>query len=1415
MPDGWKSYGKGPGTITQENGTLRITDQSGVNEWGIWKKFPVTAPGKYEIAVEISGRAEGAQIVLNAGKAVRVLPLETGREGSFSRCVLGIEVTEGVKEVILSIYSTYQGQADFLIRNCTFLPVKEFSVPPPLPMAAEPKPIIHLKNLHLQTPLQGIAVAPGNSPVLRAAADQLAREIGGEIVVPEKIKLPLERHVVVLGNRTNNDLIARLYLRGFCYTDLVYPGKGGSELRSIHNPTGGGFNVILCGGSDDAGAAEAASLLTREGQVAGHLMKIRAPGYEKPFNVYDPEHYYLTAPGGYYGWNYLSGIMALFYQTGDPFYAGEFLRLAFPDEVARKELQKFNPESIESLDDPLAGPYHYCAHQMILLWDLIEEHPVFTDEQRLAVTNALLRQRNHHLIWSRPAGKRLVSGSRHGQWADICLYVLGRYFNRDYPSLIWEDAIRRAEDDFRAASDCSGWIEGERGVLSWFVSGSITPAVNFFALAGGKPYNPDGALANAIRFMETQWDGSNRSEILSTASRQTFHLTAEHTGDGKFLWYADLLPHDTNKPHLGASFLPTGKIKKREPVELLNRWTAVPMKQGERDFFQVGISPEKLYLGLSWRDTLDTTGDWISFNCFNEEYRTAFKLLSLYGLRIDGTELLKGFGNYLQLYRNGTTAREIPTAGEVDSFGVVGENIFFSGSVPKHAFGAWNRELLLRRRSFALVADTVTPIEAGTPLTAVVNLQSAGPLRLNTTGEKLLFCAGNSLPIRQLKCSTSGNFPISHGQNNTLFETAAPGDRAIVEFPLSTTFEGEILLHLNAHNSRAGTVNLYLDGEKVAKNIPHFIPENALSLRSISLGQHRLSPGTHRLEIEVATRSSLSSTAWIGAGQIELRSDTGNIFSATSPGTKCLLRSGNDATLTRLLPANSNRPVTTFTLLHRESSSFPIRGSILADRAALFEVPEKILAFTGNYPPFGNGSLVMLEENRASGTGITSLLTLLECEQPVQIDWIYGNVLILNGKPGTHGKFAGTVFTLPRSGRLTLPAPHRPYFKWPQLPTPAATTAIKSHFSASWELTELAFFPEKPRFLTPTAEGFLAGAGNTLYLLHSDGRIAGQFPLSAPVLCAVQNGEQLVVGTQDEKITAFSSNGEKCWSFTSCLAPEIEATRKYYWFKSAYPGVFSLAIHGDRIFAGSACTMEILKSDGSLAARHPQPWGPCRDIEILSRADGSYRAIGLRTDATDGLNLWSVDSKTGTNVSTFDRNVHGYKEFPGFGSMYRTKMFAADFDGDGNCELLTDAQGMYCWLNLYDTEGNPLRQINLGPGDRNMGKVIVDWTVGEFIGDTRPEAILATTRNQLVAIDGKCTPLWSVDLPFRPQFVAVDEKNHSIATAGERKFALYNGAGGLIAETELALPCEGLAIRDGRILVRSGKRLLELHRPQK
>ena len=326
--------------------------------------------------------------------------------------------------------------------------------PPPAPKPVPPMkaPVVtRLKDLHLDTPLVSagkpmamIVVPPRRYAAAVALIQAAVRERAGcELPVvadaaPEAA-LPLSGARILLGNRSTNCAIGGFY--DACYTllDLKYPGPGGAVVHSLHNPYGNGHNAVFAGGSDDAGTERAARLLAERLQALpkgtdlslGWILDVRLgagltpPADARHAETWDASDGYGST--GYFGWNSLSKCMAMYFMTGDAAPAHQFLRLAFPDKQAFQEISDIDGERIENKDDPLAGAYHYNQHMTTLYWDLIEESPVFTDEQRLRITNAIARQLEHP-DYAREGIFRLQGpasnvSSRHGQWAAIGLLL--------------------------------------------------------------------------------------------------------------------------------------------------------------------------------------------------------------------------------------------------------------------------------------------------------------------------------------------------------------------------------------------------------------------------------------------------------------------------------------------------------------------------------------------------------------------------------------------------------------------------------------------------------------------------------------------------------------------------------------------------------------------------------------------------------------------------------------------------------------------------------------------------------------------------------------------------------------------------------------------------------------------------------
>ena len=140
-------------------------------------------------------------------------------------------------------------------------------------------------------------------------------------------------------------------------------------------------------------AAKLAALPAGKTLQLGHVADITlSPDWKVPEDVKDMSIYERSrgyGDVGYFGWNSLAKNLAAYYMTGEKRFAKEFLRLAFPkDQAMQDELFKRDGEAYRDRSDPIVRIYHYCGSYMILFWELVEEDPVWTPEERLMVTRA-------------------------------------------------------------------------------------------------------------------------------------------------------------------------------------------------------------------------------------------------------------------------------------------------------------------------------------------------------------------------------------------------------------------------------------------------------------------------------------------------------------------------------------------------------------------------------------------------------------------------------------------------------------------------------------------------------------------------------------------------------------------------------------------------------------------------------------------------------------------------------------------------------------------------------------------------------------------------------------------------------------------------------------------------------------------
>lgn len=589
--------------------------------------------------------------------------------------------------------------------------------------------ITQVKPLCLETPLvEGASAIPIVVPA-DGSRDADAAVIANAIEAagaarPALIKddafragLTLDHHCIALGNRSTNKLLGALYDRHFSLTDLRYPGPGGHEVRTLHNPLGNGKNVIIVGGSDAAGVTNGALLFAQKvaearksesGLVIGRLMEIQlGAGVTPPMDLEQFETWdasAIDATGA--GWNSISKRMAMYYMTGDPFHANEALRLAFPNDQAKAELEILDGARIEQRNTPLSGTRPEFACRMVLYWDLIEESPVFSDDDRLRVTQALAQQvSNLGFVWPGAGAASAQSvGTTSEQWTAIAQYSLGRYFAKDYADPLWVTCMESGAAQFRPLYT-HAWVRGEGDAPGGYGKG-IAPVLNFILLSGDRVPVENGVLAALLRGQEILASGRDGDPALVQAPISFFHQAASLIGDGRWLEYGRRTGIRRDGFRVGQSW--SSPIAPSAPSGFSDTWQVQAVPAALWLARNSGLANEETFQFMSYRSAADATGDFILLDGLHGDSREALALLAL---RQDGQTVLEGESNRLSLRGDAPVGPVQSMDAALKLQHVLGEIALVSAEVPNTGLANWRRTILNRRSKYSLLLDTVVPHE--------------------------------------------------------------------------------------------------------------------------------------------------------------------------------------------------------------------------------------------------------------------------------------------------------------------------------------------------------------------------------------------------------------------------------------------------------------------------------------------------------------------------------------------------------------------------------------------------------------------------------------------------------------------------------------------------------------------------------
>lgn len=1454
VPVGWTRYG-GKGTDQRlavvagpdEKKALLIADGDPAAEIGVYQTFPLKAGETYRAGALVAAVPQSSPA--GAYLQLRFLPsnqlvqtsLWTLATDRFREVSVTGTAPPGTTKGVLYLYTHKDPTPKVLVTGVRV----EGGLPPPPPPPPPPVPPQYdkLKDLHLRIPLTtkgkpaAVVVTPAAGGYDRAAAmlQQVVHRRTG-VTVPvvadtsPTAAVPAQTNLIVLGNRSTNRTMSALYDQYYSLVDLKYPGPGGYVIRTVHNPFGNGFGVVLVGGSDDAGVAEGARVLAeilaqtpnaKGGLSLGWTMRtklgkgLNPPKDIRKFETWEASKGYGSI--GYFGWCSISKRMAMYYMTGEESNAREFVRLAFPDAQALKDIEEIDGERIENKQDPLAGFYHYNAHMAILFWDLIEESPVFTDEERLKITNAFARQLNHRKgegIYQLTTPPARV-GSRHGQWAALSLYCLGRYFNKDYPSPVWAQCVRAGRLAFHSLHE-HAWIAGESDNLFWYDTG-IAPVLTYMVLTGDRKPLENGVLARLLRGLEILCSGRVPDWALRSASLGFLNKAAYLTGDGRWITYRKRTRVDTGLFRLGQSFWPPPALQPGLPLDLVGTWSIQPLPRPAWESRRSGLPFDQSFYFGSYRSAPGATGDFVLLDGFNGASRNPYHTFDILELRIEGRTLLKGYHNQVLTSADGMVAPKVAMDAALRFRTVVGETALAVGEVPNASFCNWRRTLCQRIGRYALLVDDLTFHSDSRNMTVKTTFQTPGGAW--DPKEQVLHVAAPGAPrvlpgwiqFRALNahCTSHpdkpGSVAVLESLGIVLLRAKQTGAWIELPFHLDTQTKGEYFVDFLDYVDR-GVARAFLDGRRVGRDYDNY--SAGVTKGRLPLGTLDLPPGDHRLRLQVVDNHSGTEKCYLGLAGLSIRLESTQALPTTVPGYE--LRSadvqeahgGSILTLEWRGAVKKGRHRLAFYLLGKtRGGTAPLVCARLADNVAALATPRPAVAVSGAYRQ-SEGDLVVLAADHLFGhrlrrAGLDAPLFI--AQTPVEADWDFetGVLYLESSKPTTVTlKAPADGLRLDDKEPVSRPAGDGLVSLSLSAGRHRLTGAVVSGGALTQQLSDLVATAENqreaalvshhepPRPTAPkrsavfTAEvgepvadlifvpgnGGLcvaAAAGPRVHLFTTAGRNRGTLSADGNirVLRWWPEARLLLVGCVDEKVIAFRQDGRRAWEFVSKMDPAVYAAAKTYWFKSApgHEGIHGLFTgpfdHGkSRCFVGSACTLEILDMSGKLVKRTPVFWGPGRTF-LLVDADGGSKNLLVSRWPNGNDHLAIVNSKTMAVVGRGYNGVPpGHSSVGGWTAQNRTRLLACDVDGDGKKEVVTAINGTWNRVTVYSQEGRPLFNAQFGPGASNAPRAQMrDLDVVDLDGDGKKELVTGISAGLVVALTHDCRKLWSTRLPSPPR----------------------------------------------------------------
>ena len=1261
---------------------------------------------------------------------------------------------------------------------------------------------------------------------------------------PEKL-LNLSENLLIFGSRDENKLTSELYDRYFVILDRDYPGRDGWLIRSAPHPFSRDLGLLFAGGSDRAGtekAIEELLVILRKTPLKNGVFTLPwlwelHPG--KNFKAV-PVHEAYNAPlwqevngyygnQGYFGWNIISRLLALFYLTGDTAYAKEFLRLAFPDADALKYLKKpaITGESIELKERPLSGSYHYQAHLMVIYWNMVCDHPFFTPEIRTKIDKEFVRQYEYlsrkeaNLEVTKVNKPMRALPDRHMTYSALCLYTLCRYLNTYAPCPEWLSGLRAADHVF-ASLKKRFWLIGEKGNHYWLPS-CLQSVMDYLMFSGMQHRIPRRNLELLTHQMEVLASGRKNDPFLAFGGMAFFNQLYHLNGKKSTIAMRDSNEMDDRVFRLGRSFRPAEKISGRLPM---NKWQSYFLDPAEIQAQKTDFPDKTASFALT--SLRNDNGDFMLLDGRDEEGRCPKHIFSTIQLALNGAPLFSGYRSQLYSGSDGLIAPERRKFAELRKMETLGNTALFSARINNSNFITQERTWLKRTGAYALCVDTVTPERDAASLLLNFSWELDGHVFLealqNGYADLLTTAVDKNTFLHKSQLSLSPAERIAKRRPKAPDTLAAirPGDKMDVGFELKKPFEGYLLAYL-LRSGGAAWVNVALNGKRAAGPLKRITQE--FGNEPIWLGPYKLPAGKHTLSLISAGEARHGSGQMLGIYGIRLveKNSAEKYRLGFSASTEIRRKDAIDDTMNggsgHLLEFRSSVPAVKgekqfyFTLLAPQKGQS--RNCIaLAGNAALLYLPEKAVAVSGEYENI-RGKTVVLAGSHVSGYAVSQVRELLSSTRPINIEWDFstGKLELVCSAEVTLCFADGSSQTLTAGRHKLTRNPDRTTLE--KLTAWLADLHVEKNenyesndlrktflpekkISPVWQRKIAEYPAEQQIFYFKDRQALFTAVGKKVKIL--DAATGGELltwkeDADVTALCAVPGANLLIIGRMDCLVKGYDLTGKRLWQFQSEMHPEVTATGKAYWFRS-YPGLGGIRKIADapfdgnrhKLFIGTASTVEILNMDGTLDKRIRQWWGPCCQFTPLRRKNGeNVMLVGRRHNGFHHLGILEASNPRFDCKGFWD--LKNPKHFVlGWIGVVRGHIFVEDLEGSGEPVVISDLTGVDNRIAIWDANGKPLRDVPLfGANDAPMRATdkpssapmpLRDMGIGSLNGGQKQHIYCVTEESLLLEFDPKLKLKRSTRLPVEPLLLELLPGQNRLAVAGRNgEIILLDGNG--------------------------------------